>query len=72
MKSVLIVTLLIVLIMALVGCGREAASIGMIGGADGPTAIFITSGTSWLNICSLLGAIAVIILIVFVIRRNKK
>ena len=72
MKYVLIVAVLIVLILSLVGCGNEAASIGIIGGADGPTAIFLTSGASWLNICSILGVIVVAILVVVLIYRNKK
>ena len=29
------------LLLILWGCGKERASIGIIGGADGPTAIFI-------------------------------
>ena len=69
MKYVLIVAVLIVLILSLVGCGNEAASIGIIGGADGPTAIFITSGTNW---PSILGVIVVAIFVVVLIYRNKK
>ena len=72
MKIVLIVTVLIAFIMSLVGCGNKAASIGIIGGADGPTAIFVTSGASWLNICSILGVIVAAILVVVLIYRNKK
>ncbi len=30
----------------LTACGNEAASIGIIGGADGPTAVFV-SGSLW-------------------------
>ena len=67
-----IFVLLFVLMLSLVGCGNKAASIGIIGGADGPTAIFLTSNVNWVNICSLLGVIAAVILIVLVIRRNKK
>ena len=69
MKYVLIVAVLIVLILSLVGCGNEAASIGIIGGADGPTAVFVTSNTNWL---SILGVIVVAILVVVLIYRNKK
>ena len=47
-------------------------SIGIIGGADGPTAIFVTSGTSWLNISGFRGIIAVAVLVIFFIYRNKK
>ena len=69
MKNLLIVAVLIVLILSLVGCGNEAASIGIIGGADGPTAIFVTSGTNWV---SILGVIAVAIFVAVLIYRNKK
>ena len=69
MKILSIFILLIVLVISLVGCGREAASIGIIGGADGPTAIFVTSGANWL---SILGAIVVAILVAVLIYRNKK
>ena len=69
MKNLLIVAVLLLLILSLVGCANEAASIGIIGGADGPTAIFVTSGTNWL---SILGVIVVAILVVVLIHRNKK
>lgn len=32
------------LLLALAGCG-EASSVGVIGGADGPTAVFVTTAT---------------------------
>ena len=32
------------LLLALTGCG-EASSVGVIGGADGPTAVFVTTAT---------------------------
>ena len=50
----------------------EAGAIGIIGGADGPTAIFITSSTNWLNIYSLIGLIVATALVVFIIYHNKK
>ena len=67
MKSLIIFAF--ALMLCLVGCGRETASIGIIGGADGPTAIFVTSGANWL---SILGAIVVAILVAVLIYRNKK
>ena len=69
MKNLLIVAVLIVLLLSLVGCGNEAASIGIIGGADGPTAIFVTSGVNWLCI---IGVIVVAIFVAVLIYRNKK
>lgn len=44
-------------------------SIGVIGGADGPTAIFVTGGFPWEFL--LIGA-AVIGLILFLLLRRKK
>ena len=72
MKKRIMFTFLLALIVFLVGCGNDAASVGIIGGADGPTAIFVTSGTNWLNIFSILGVIAVSILVAVLIYRNKK
>ena len=71
-KNIILFALLFVSLLSLVGCGNESASIGIIGGADGPTAVFVTSGTNWGNIYGLLGVIVVTILVVFVIYRNKK
>ena len=71
-KRGIIFILLLVLALSLVGCGKEAASIGIIGGADGPTAIFITSGINWQTIFGILGVIVVAILVVVLIYRNKK
>ena len=69
MKRENIFTLVLTFALCLGGCGNEAASIGIIGGADGPTAIFVTSGTNWQ---SILGVIVVAILVVVLIYRNKK
>ena len=72
MKKLMIFVLLFIFALSLVACGQDAASVGIIGGADGPTAIYITSGTNWLNIYSLIGLIVVTIFVVFVICRRKK
>ena len=69
MKRGIIFVNLLVFLLSLAGCGNEAASFGVIGGADGPTAIFVTSGTNWL---SILGVIVVAIFVVVLIYRNKK
>ena len=44
-------------------------SIGIIGGADGPTAIFVTAGFPWGLIFAILGCIALVILGVIMSRR---
>lgn len=40
---------------------NQAASIGIIGGADGPTAIFVTSTPSWVNWYGLIFLAAILI-----------
>ena len=72
MKKQIIFVILLVFLIWLTGCSKDAASIGIIGGADGPTAVFVTSGSNWQNICGLLVVIVVAILVVFFIHRTKK
>ena len=54
----------------LAGCGRESASVGIIGGADGPTAILVASNMDWLTVFLVL--IVAILLVLCIICRNKK
>ena len=56
--------LLIVLfcLLLLTGCGSEAASVGIIGGADGPTAVFVARGSGF-NLMVFAGAVFMIGLI---------
>lgn len=52
--------------------GTEAASVGIIGGADGPTAIFVTSTTpvsSWM--VYLLTVLVIVLTVVYLIRRRQ-
>ena len=72
MKKLLALILLFVLLLGLVSCGSRAHSIGIIGGADGPTAIFVTYGTNWQNIGILIGIIVLVIVSIPVIRHSKK
>ena len=71
MKKVIIVVLLLAFVMCLVGCGNEATSIGIIGGADGPTAIFVTSDTNWLSILSVI-VVAILVAVLIYRSKNKK
>lgn len=71
MKALTILVLSFVFAVCLGGCSKEAASIGVIGGADGPTAIFVASRMNWLHICGLIGSIIVVIVAALVIYRNK-
>ena len=42
MKKFIAFVLLLVSLLCLASCGKESSAIGIIGGADGPTAIFVT------------------------------
>ncbi len=72
MKRFIASVLASVCVFGLVGCSSESASIGIIGGADGPTAIFVSSNINQLYICGFITIIAVAVLVAFFIRRNKK
>ena len=51
----------------------EDDTIAIIGGADGPTAIFVSSTVSWLEMLILLSVgIAVLVAAIFIFRRIKK
>ena len=49
----------------------NAATIGIIGGADGPTAIFLT-GNSQLIPLALLAVAALVVTLVVILRRRKR
>ena len=68
MKKIMALVLSFVFVMCLGGCSTESASIGIIGGADGPTTIFVTSQINWPYVCGLIG---VIIVIALVIKKKK-
>ena len=72
MKKLIIFVSSLILIVCLGGCGNEASSIGIIGGADGPTATFVTSQIHWMSICKLISVIIVVILIAVIIYLIKK
>ena len=72
MKKLIIFVSSLILILCLGGCGNEASSIGIIGGADGPTATFVTSQIHWMSVCKLISVIIVAILIAVIIYHNKK
>ena len=69
MKKLMAFFLTLLFTLCLGGCGKESASIGIIGGADGPTVISVASDMSWLGICGLIIAAVIIALIIY---RNKK
>ncbi|MHB1152220.1 MAG: hypothetical protein ACYCWE_15935 [Eubacteriales bacterium] len=48
-------------------------NVGIIGGSDGPTAVFITSGSVWYIIAAAsVVCIAVVGIIIWVIKKNKR
>lgn len=71
MKKLIALVILCVFAMCLGGCGSESASAGIIGGADGPTAIFVTSNINWLYVCGFVSIIVVAIWVALIIYRNR-
>ena len=71
MKKLMVFVLLLACTF-LVGCSNESANIGIIGGADGPTAVVVSSNMDWLIGFGLIGVIIAIVLITFIIRNKKK
>ena len=45
--------------------------IGVIGGADGPTAIFLASSVNWLLV-GVLGVVALGVVLFFLLRKRKQ
>jgi Na+-transporting methylmalonyl-CoA/oxaloacetate decarboxylase beta subunit len=75
MKKLTALIFSIILVMCLGGCNNEAPSIGIIGGADGPTARVVTSTIIWQSIFGLVAVIiatTVIAVIAVIIYLNKK
>ena len=69
MKKI-IVCLCALLSLVFTGCSNESDSIGIIGGADGPTAIFVSSSFNWWSI--IIGAVIIIAIIVAIILYLKR
>lgn len=57
------------LALCLSSCNSQAASIGIIGGADGPTAIFVSSNINWLQVGIIAGIIVIAAILIY---RSKK
>jgi len=49
----------------------RAASVGIIGGADGPTAVFVTSPVPVFFICAAFAVLAALVIGVVILLRNK-
>ena len=73
MKKLVALVFALVCVLGLLGCSSEADSVGIIGGADGPTAILVTSGIiKWMYVRVFIGIIVVAILVALFIYCNKK
>lgn len=72
MKKLTSLVLLLALALCLTGCSNEASDIAFIGGADVPTAVFVSSNLTWPVICGLIGVIIVAVFGALIIYRNKK
>ena len=65
----------LVCVLGLLGCSSEADSVGIIGGADGPTAILLTYSiaiTKWMYVIGFIGIVVVAVLVALFIYCKKK
>ena len=72
MKKLRAFVLSIISAISMIGCSTKSATIGIIGGADGPTAVFVTSRIPWRAICCFGGVVALAILVALLIHHKKK
>ena len=63
-------TLLALVLSFLTGCAKESASIGVIGGADGPTSIMVSGPILPMGLVVLGVVVIVAIIIVFVTHKK--
>ncbi|MFV0413290.1 MAG: hypothetical protein ACK5L3_08480 [Oscillospiraceae bacterium] len=71
MKKILPLPAALLALLPLYGC-RDAASVGIIGQADGPTTILVSGRPFWLLPVGLAALAAAIAAIVLVLTRRKK
>ena len=72
MKKLIPFFISLVFALCLFGCDKDAVSIATIGGADGPTAVFVSSDVNWLSACGFMGIIVAVALMILLVYRNKK
>lgn len=65
-------TLLALVLSFLTGCAKESAAVGVIGGADGPTAIIVSKNAPILPMALVVVGIVVIVAIVIVFITHRK
>ena len=63
----------LVCVLGLLGCSSESASVGIIGGADGPTAILVTSDIiKWMYVRAFIVIIVAVLVAFFIYYKKKK
>ena len=63
----------LVCMLGLLGCSSESASVGIIGGADGPTAILVTSEIiKWMYVRAFIVIIVAVLVALFIYYKKKK
>ena len=67
MKKLVACIFTLVCALGLFGCSSESASIGIIGGADSPTAKLVTSSIRWMYIYGFIGIIAAVIVVAILV-----
>ena len=75
MKKLVALVFALVCVLGLLGCSSEADSVGIIGGADGPTSIFLTYSiaiTKWMYVIGFIGIVVVAVLVALFIYCKKK
>ena len=74
MKKLLAFVFSLVCALGLFGCNSESASVGIIGGAESPAAIFLTySITKWVYVIGFIGiVVAVLVALFFYCKKKKK
>ena len=73
MKKLVAFVFELVCVLGLVGCSSESASVGIIGGADGPTAILVTrSIVNWMCDRIFIVIIVAVLVALFIYCKKKK
>ena len=73
MKKLVAFVFDLVCALGLVGCSSESASVGIIGGADGPTAILLTrSIAKWMCDRIFIVIIIAVLIALFIYWKKKK
>ena len=73
MKKLVALVFALVCVLGLLGCSSESASIGIIGGADGPTAILVTrSIVKWMYARIFIVIIVAVLVALFICYKKKK